>query len=101
MPLRQFLGKHAVATVFEMGWSNFSNGEPLAAAEAEGFEPMVTTDANLRYQQNLNGRKIAIVVLLSTSWPKIRTKSEILSAAVDGALGGSYREIQADVGLSG
>jgi hypothetical protein len=49
-----------------------SNGELLAAAEREGVEVFVTTDKNLGNQQNLSGLKIAIVVLSSTSWPRIQ-----------------------------
>jgi hypothetical protein len=42
------------------GWQELENGELLAEAEAAGFDVLVTTDKNLRYQQNLEGRKIAI-----------------------------------------
>jgi len=53
VPLRRSLPKHEVATAFERGWAALQNGELLSAAEAEGFEVLVTTDQNLRYQQNL------------------------------------------------
>jgi hypothetical protein len=56
------------------------NGELIAAAEAEGYEVLVTTDKNLRYQQNLAGRSIAIVVLWTTSWPKIQQEVAELNA---------------------
>ncbi len=55
-----------------MGWSRLENGDLLAAAVAEGFELLVTTDPNLRYQQNLQARRIAILVRTTTSWPKIQ-----------------------------
>ena len=45
------------------GWDRLTNGELLNAAEQAGFDLLLTTDKNLRYQQNLGGRKIAIVVL--------------------------------------
>jgi len=67
-PLRQSLLGHEVATAYERGWSSLKNGELLDVAEREGYEVFVTTDSNLRYQQNLAGRQLAIVVLLSTSW---------------------------------
>ncbi|HSS78724.1 MAG TPA: DUF5615 family PIN-like protein, partial [Thermoanaerobaculia bacterium] len=70
-PLRHELTGHNVTTAYEKGWSALKNGELLKAAEAE-FEALVTTDRNLRYQQNLTGRRLAILVLPTTSWPKIQ-----------------------------
>lgn len=66
VPLRQWLSGHTVETAYERGWSQLSNGDLLSKAEAE-FEAMVTTDKNLRYQQNAVGRRIAILVLPTTS----------------------------------
>jgi hypothetical protein len=71
LPLRQYLPAHVVSTAYEMGWSSLENGELLDAAELQ-FEVFVTTDRNLRYQQNLTGRKLAILVLPCASWPKLR-----------------------------
>jgi hypothetical protein len=71
-PLRFFLAKHEVVTAFEAGWSTLSNGDLIAAAEAS-FDVLVTTDQNLSYQQNLNERKLAIIVLATTSWPRIKS----------------------------
>ena len=73
-PLKNFLPGQSVATAFEMGWNRLENGDLIRSAEAEGFQVLVTTDSNLKYQQNLRDRKIAIVVLLSTSWPKIQAR---------------------------
>ena len=58
-PLRGHL-KHDVATVLDLGWSTLSNGEVLGRAEAAGFDVLVTTDQNLKYQQNLPRRRVAI-----------------------------------------
>ncbi len=69
--LRTHLVKHAVEPVFELGWSNLENGELLAAAEGS-FELLITTDQQLRYQQNLTERKLSILVLMTTSWPRIK-----------------------------
>jgi hypothetical protein len=71
VPLRRHLTGHSVTTAYEQGWSNLSNGELLKAAEEAGYQLLVTTDQNIRYQQNLRERQMAIVVLLSTSWPRI------------------------------
>ena len=68
VPLRQYLIEHSVTTAYEEGWSNLSNGDLLKSAEDKGYQIFVTTDRNLRYQQNLSDRQIAIVVLLSTSY---------------------------------
>ena len=67
-PLRKSLTSHDVSTAHEMGWSQLSNGELLDAAE-RAFDAFVTTDQNIRHQQNLSGRALAIVVLTTTSWP--------------------------------
>lgn len=51
------------------GWDTLGNGELLDAAEAAGFDVFLTTDRNIRYQQNLTGRKIAIVILDKARMP--------------------------------
>jgi hypothetical protein len=92
-PLRHLLPQHEASTAYERGWSTLKNGELLAAAEDQGFQVMVTTDTNLKYQQNLASRSIAIVVLGTTSWPRIRAASEVVVIAVDAAAAGTYTEI--------
>lgn len=92
-PLRHSLGGHSVATAFEQGWSNLQNGDLIRVAEADDFHALVTTDQSLKYQQNLRGRKLAILVLLTTSWPKIQKQVEKISAAVNALQSGDYREL--------
>jgi len=70
------------------------NGVLLDAAEAASFEVLVTADKNLRYQQNLSGRKIAIVVLGNAQWPSLRRHVERVLAAVNAATPGSYAEVE-------
>ena len=70
-PLRDHLAGHVVETAFELGWSDLENGELLAAAE-NSFDLLITTDQNLRYQQNLVGVNLGILVLMTTSWPRIQ-----------------------------
>jgi hypothetical protein len=82
-----------VETTFERGWSTFKNGELLTEAEQEGFEVFVTTDQNLRFQKNLEGRSIAIVVLSSTSWPRIQRAVSAITQTIDAALPGSFQEV--------
>lgn len=54
---------HEVATARRMGWDDLKNGRLIATAETDGFDVLVTTDKSLRYQQNLSGRRIAVVTL--------------------------------------
>ena len=62
-PLRYSLKGHVVVEAVERGSERRVNGASLEAAEAAGFEVFVTADKNIRYQQNLAGRKIAVVTL--------------------------------------
>ena len=78
----------------ERGWDRLVNGELIAAAEAEGFELLLTTDKNMRYQQNLTGRKIAFVVLSNQQWPTLRRYVEKVLVAVNAATPGSYTEVE-------
>lgn len=93
-PLRHFLPLHDVATAFERGWARLQNGELLDAAQAAGFDVLVTTDSNLKYQQNLSARRIAIVVLSTTSWPRIRAAVVLVVQAVDSAVPGGYFQVR-------
>ncbi len=92
-PLRSHLSDHDVETSYERGWASLSNGELLAAAESDGFDILVTTDQNLRYQQNLSERSLGIIVLLSTSWPRIQNHIDEILQAVDSATPSCYVEI--------
>jgi hypothetical protein len=80
-PLRRALQGHSVATAHEQGWATLTNGELLAAAEG-AFDVFVTTDQNLRHQQNLTGRRLAILILPTTSWPRLRLHAAVIAAAV-------------------
>lgn len=92
-PLTAFLTGHTVERVRARGWETLANGDLLTAAEAAGFELLVTTDKNLRYQQNLTGRALAIVVLGTPQWPVVRAHVDLVVAAVNAATAGSYTEV--------
>ena len=92
-PLRHALTGHVVVEAIERGWERTSNGELIAAAETAGFDVPLTTDKNLRYQQNLTGRTIAFVVLGSQQWPVLRRYVERVVAAVNAATPGSFTEV--------
>jgi hypothetical protein len=94
VPLRRFLTRHSVRTVAEQEWSTLGNGELLDAAEAAGFEVLLTTDKNIRYQQNLAQRRIAILVLGRPEWPVLRLHVERAVTAVDAASPGGFSEIE-------
>lgn len=93
VPLRQFLPDHQIFTAYERGWSSMKNGELLQLAESNAFEMLITTDTNLKYQQNLAGRRISLVVLCTTSWSRTRANVDFVLDAVSVALPGSYREV--------
>jgi hypothetical protein len=93
-PLRDSLPQHEVSTAFERGWSKLKNGELLEAAERESFDVLVTTDSNLKFQQYLASRRIAIVVLLSTSWPRIRRAAAEVVDVIAASRPGSYSEVE-------
>lgn len=90
-PLRDHLAGHTAATAHEKGWSTLSNGELLAKAEAE-FDLLITTDRNLRHQQNLAARKLAVVVLPTTSWPRLRAVAPQIAEFVGTVKQGEIKE---------
>ena len=92
-PLRKFLSAADVSTASECGWSDLSNGDLISAAEKSGFDVLVTTDTNLRYQQNLSGMIIAIAVVLSPAWPILRERAEEVARAIEEIRPGTYMEI--------
>lgn len=93
VPIRPFLKGHTDRTAAQQGWDTFRNGELLNAAEAAGYEVFLTPDKNMRYQQNLAGRKIAVVVIGNPQWPVLRPHVERVVAAVNAAVPGSYAEV--------
>jgi hypothetical protein len=75
--IRAFLAGHNVKTAAEQDWSTLLNGKLLDAAETAGFELLVTTDKNFPHQQNLQARKIAIVVIGNAQWPALSLISNV------------------------
>jgi hypothetical protein len=93
-PLRFHLKAHTVTEARDRGWDRLANGDLLDVAEAAGFEVFLTADKNLRYQQNLRGRQIAIVVIGNAQWRVLRHYVELVVSAVDTATPGSYLEVE-------
>lgn len=69
------------------------NGELLRMAEREGFNVFITTDQNLKYQQKLRERQLAIVVLMTTSWARIRRQTDVILETINVVRPGEYREV--------
>ena len=88
---------HDVEEARSRGWDTLRNGELLEAAEVAGFHTFLTTDRNLRYQQNLARRRIAIVVLGKGRWRLIKPRLAEIAAAVDAATPGSFTEVDIPV----
>lgn len=92
-PLAAFLAGHSVTKAKDQGWDTLSNGDLLTVAEEAGFDLLLTTDKNIRYQQNLEGRGIAIVVLGVAQWPVVKKHVSKVVQAVTVATPGSYIEV--------
>ncbi len=88
------LGGHEIIRARQIGWHELGNGELIQSAEEAGYDLLLSTDKNIRYQQNLSNRKIALVVLTSQQWPDVQLHLEKIAAAVREALPGSYTEVE-------
>jgi len=78
----------------KIGWHELRNGELIQQAEEAGYDLLLTTDKNIRYQQNLLGRRISLVVLGNSQWPQVRLHLEKITAAVNTSTPGSYTEVE-------
>jgi hypothetical protein len=93
--VRLFLAPHEVRTVVELNWPpQLENGELLKAAEDAAYDVLITSDQNIRYQQNLTGRKLALVILGSNIWPIVRNHGGAIASAVEAISMGSYQFIE-------
>jgi hypothetical protein len=92
-PLSPYLTGHTITEARTRGWDTLSNGDLLAEAERAGFDVFLTADKNIQHQQNLTGRKIAVVVLSTPQWPLVRLHIEKIVAAINISAPGSYAEV--------
>ena len=92
VPLKQHFPDHQVMTAFELGWSRLTNGDLLATAEKQ-FDVLVTTDQNLCSQQSLVGRRLAVLVLPTTSWPRLQNRIAEIVRALTSLRAGEYLEV--------
>jgi sorbitol-specific phosphotransferase system component IIA len=94
VPIRSYLALHSVHTAAQRGWDTLRNGDLLTAAEEAGFDVLLTTDKNIRYQQNLANRRIAIVVIGQQQWPQLLPHVHLVVEAVNDASPGAYIEVE-------
>ena len=92
-PLKRHLSGHESDTAADKGWETLRNGELIERAEQDGYAVLITTDQKLRYQQNLAGRRLAVIVLLKNNWPRVRLKTEEILAALEEIQPGELREV--------
>ena len=81
-------------TAFERGWSQLRNSALLDRAEEKGYQLLITTDQSLRYQQDLANRELAVLVLMSTAWPRIRLRTDEIRARVSEIRPGECEEVR-------
>lgn len=93
-PIARSLARHEVSYARQIGWHELENGELIAKAEEAGFEVLLSTDKNIRYQQDLTNRKIALVVLGNSQWPVVQRYLQEIAATVDACTPGSYAEVE-------
>jgi hypothetical protein len=93
-PIARCLTGHEITYARRIGWHELENGELIQMAEEAGYEVLLSTDKNIRYQQNLSGRKIALVILGNSQWPAVRLYLDRIAAAVNACTPGSYAEVE-------
>ena len=91
--VRSLVAGFAVDSAAELGWAGLANGNLIAAAEQAGYHVMITADQNIGYQQNLTGRRLALIVLMTNHWDTIRDHGEGILPAVEAATAGGYATI--------
>jgi hypothetical protein len=91
--IARWLKGHVVVEAVTRGWDRLTNGELLRVAEETGFDLLLSTDKNIQYQQNLKGRRIAIVILGNSQRPVVHRYIDRVVEAVNAATPGSYAEV--------
>ena len=79
-PMRKFLAGHECSTAHQHGWGGIKNGDLLRLAEGK-FDLFITSDQNIRYQQNLAGRQIAILELSTNDLRRIQAAAGLIQSA--------------------
>jgi len=94
-PLSKLLKGHTCSNPVQEGWRGIQNGELLKLAEAK-FDLFLTCDQGIRYQQNLKGRKIAILQLSTNDWILLEKRSSEILTALASIQAGQYLELMVE-----
>ncbi len=92
-PIARSLPGHEIAFARKIGWHELINGELIRRAENAGYDVLLSDDKNIRYQQDLSSRKIALVILSNQQWPVVKHHLDKIVAAVNAATAGSFAEV--------
>jgi hypothetical protein len=92
-PIARSLVGHEITFARRIGWHELGNGELIQRAEDAGHEVLLSTDKNIRHQQNFTGRKIALVILGNQQWPLVKLHLHKIAAAVNAATSGSIADV--------
>ena len=95
--LRSLLPEHEVVTVAYMNWTGIKNGELIHAAEDAGFDVLITSDQGIPYQQNMAGRKLAMVMLSTPDWNLLRIAAPRIAEAIAASTPGSFTRMDCGV----
>lgn len=93
-PLRYSLVGHSVEIAYERGWAELTNGDLLRVAEEAGFDVLITSDKSIRYQQHLRAIRLALAVLSTNDWTRIRKATAVVSKALSQVVPGVVIEIE-------
>jgi hypothetical protein len=99
--VRNALPEHEIHSATDPQWRGLSNGELLHLAEQQEFNVIIVADKNMRYQQNLSGRNIAILELWTNHRPTLEQHFQYIKTAVEQMLPGQYLELTAPVSFPG
>ena len=91
-PMHRLLAGHDCTSPQKRGWGGIKNGDLLQLAEGE-FDLFITSDQNIRYQQNLAGRRIPILELSTNDLRRIRAAAAEIAAAVAAMQPGEFRHL--------
>ncbi len=92
-PMHKLLPANSCTTAQRRGWGGVRNGELLRLAEGE-FDLFITSDQNLRFQQNLAGRSIAILELSTNKIRRIEAAAHVIRAAVTSIKPGEFQHLE-------
>ena len=91
--MANLLADHECTAARQCGWGGFKNGELLKLAEGQ-FDLFITTDQNIRYQQNLASGHVPILQLSTNNLRRIQAAAALILAAIELVQPGEFRQIE-------